>query len=214
MVKNKYFQYYFLWICLICIIVFLLELWIPGFADLLLLNKGALYNHEYWRYVTAIFLHLNLLHLLYNLIGIFFFGWALEKFIGSKRFLVVFLGTGIIANMVAVNFYDASLGASGAIFGVIGCLTILRPLMFTFAFGLVLPVFVAAIIWVVGDMIGALYGSSGVGNIAHLSGVLVGVIIGLFFRIFMRKEFKRIKKKKFYFPESIIRKWEDAHMKR
>jgi uncharacterized protein len=214
MARNKYFQYYFLWICLICIIVFLLELWIPGFADFFILTKAALYNNEYWRYFTAIFLHLSFIHLAYNMIGLFFFGWALEKYIGSKRFLVVFIGSGIIANVIAVNFYEGSLGASGAIFGVIGCLTILRPLMFTFAFGLILPVFVAAIAWVIGDIIGALYGSDGVGNIAHLSGVFVGVLIGIFFRIFMKKEYKKMQRKRFYFPESLIRAWEDRNMRR
>lgn len=210
---KKYFKYYFLWLCLICIGVFILELLIPSFADKFILTKDAIYKQEYYRYFTAIFLHLNLVHLLYNIVGLFFFGWALEKFIGSKRFLVVFIGSGIIANLIAVNFYNGSLGASGAIYGVIGCLTILRPLMFTFAFGLILPMFVAAIVWIIGDIIGTFYGSNGVGNIAHLSGVGVGILIGLVFRIFMRKELKRIKKKKFYFPETLIRKWEDRYMK-
>ncbi|MEM0465622.1 MAG: rhomboid family intramembrane serine protease [Candidatus Pacearchaeota archaeon] len=209
---SKYFRYYFLKICLILIIVFLFEIWIPGFADMFILTKSA-QNGEYWRYLTAIFLHLNLLHLLFNLLGLFFFGWALEKLIGSNRFLVIFLSSGIIANLISVNFYEGSLGASGAIYGVIGCLTILRPLMFTFAFGLILPVFIAVTIWIIGDIIGTIYGSNGIGNIAHLSGIGVGIFSGILFRILMKNELKRIKKKKFYFPETLIRKWEEKYIK-
>jgi len=87
------------------------------------------YYYEIWRFVSAIFLHDGIIHLIYNLFALALFGFILEKLIGSKRFLIVFFASGIIANLIAVNFYNSSLGVSGAIYGILGCLVILKPLM-------------------------------------------------------------------------------------
>ena len=60
----------------------------------------------------------------------------------------LFFISGILANLISVNFYNSSLGASGAIFGVIGALVVVRPWMFVWAFGLPLPMIVAGILLV------------------------------------------------------------------
>ena len=209
MVKIKY---YFLWLCLMCIGVFVLQLIIPGFTELFILNLKALYGGEYWRFVTAIFLHGDALHLAYNLFALFFFGWSLEKMIGSRRFLIVFFLSGIIGNVVSVNFYESSLGASGAIYGIMGCLTVVSPFMFVWAFGLLLPMFLAAILWIIGDVLGVFgLGSGNVGYIAHLSGIGIGILSGLLFRSWKRKI--KVVREKIKLPENYMRVWEDRFMK-
>ena len=209
---GKKIKYNFLWLSIICLGIFLIQISNPGLTDKLLLNNRAINNYEYYRFFTSIFIHLTIVHLLYNLAALLFFGYILEKTIGSNKFLIVFLGSGIIANLIAVNFYPASLGASGAIYGVIGCIVILRPLMFTFSFGLLLPMFLAVIIWAIGDVIG-IFNPSGVGNIAHLSGIGVGIFVGILIRVLNKDKKKKIIKNKIVFPENLIRNWEDNYLK-
>ncbi len=180
MAKGK-FRFYFLWLSFLCVIIFVLQMIIPGFTELFVLNNRALYLMEYWRFASAIFLHADIVHLLYNLFALLFFGIILERKIGSNRFLIVFLISGIAANIISVNFYSSSLGASGAIYGIIGCLAILDPFMFVWAFGLLMPMFIAAILWALGDLIG-LFIPSDVGHIAHISGIGFGILFGILFR--------------------------------
>jgi len=203
----KQFRFYFIWLVLVCIIMFILQQIIPEFTEMFVLNEKAVSGFEFWRFVSGIFLHGSVGHLLYNMFALGLFGFMLEKLIGSKRFLLVFLVSGIVANMISVNFYSSSLGASGAIMGIIGALALIKPMMMVWAFGVIMPMFIAAILWVIGDVIG-IFIPDGVGNIAHLSGVGVGVIMGIFLRG------KRIKKrKKIEIPEDYMRSWEDRFMK-
>lgn len=212
-------KFYSLWLILVCIIVFILQNLpgIPGFTGTFVLNELAL-DGQVWRFFTSIFLHGSISHLLYNLLALFFFGIAVEKLIGSKRFLLVYFGSGIIANIISINFYPSSLGASGAIMGIIGVLTIIKPMMIVWAFGLILPMFIAAILWIIGDVFGVFF-PSGVGNIAHLSGIGVGVIVGLFLRRSIGKmtnslsKFKDNKKLKMVISPHYLENWENKYMK-
>jgi len=152
-----------------------------------------------------------------NLFALLFFGLILEKFIGSNRFLMVFFVSGIIANLIAVNFYGSSLGASGAIFGIIGALVIIRPLMPIFAFGLPMPMFLAGIFWAIADILGTygfLVGNpiNNTGNIAHLSGMIVGLIFGFFYRRIVKRNYSR--KINVSIDEGAVRHWEDIYLKK
>jgi len=162
---------------------------------------------EPYRFITAIFLHGSLVHLIYNLFALILFGLILEKLIGNGKFLLVFFSSGIIANLISVNFYSSSLGASGAIFGVIGALTVIRPMMNVWAFSLPMPLFVAAILWVVGDVIQT-FVPSNIGTIAHLSGIFVGIIFGFFYR-----EKLQVKKNRVIIDEGYMRAWEDRFIR-
>lgn len=208
----KKFKFYFLWMSLICTAAFVLQTLIPGFTELFILNEKALHG-EYWRFVSAIFLHGSLIHLIYNLFALLFFGLSLEKLAGSRRFLMVFLGSGIIANFISVSFYPASLGASGGIYGIIGSLTVLKPFMVTFAFGIIMPIFIAAILWIIGDLI-EIFVPSNIGNLAHLSGIAIGFFLGFLFRALNKKKSRKVIRKKIIFPEDYIKEWENKYLKR
>ena len=198
---------WFLYLSGIIIIVFLFQIMIPGFTELFVLNGRAL-EGEYWRFISAIFLHGSLPHLLYNLFALLFFGISLEKLSGSKRFLIIFFLTGIVANIISVNFYDSSLGASGSIMGVIGAVTAIRPLMMVWAFGLIMPLFIASILWAIGDVLG-IFIPQGVGNIAHLSGLGIGIVIGILLRNIRRKKSNN----KIVLPDYYVKLWEDKYVK-
>ena len=207
------FRFFALKLCLIMVSVFLVQIVFQDFTEFFVLTKASW--GEIWRFVSAIFLHVGLIHLIYNLFALALFGSILESVIGSRRFLIIFFISGILANLVSINFYDFSLGASGAIFGVIGALIIIRPLLLVWAFGLPMPIFFAGILWATGDIIGA-YGFfigqpiNNSGNIAHLSGMFFGMIFGILYKNrFRRRTVKR--RNNIRINEGFIRNWEDRY---
>ncbi len=207
------FRFFALWLCAICVVTFILQLVIPGFTELFLLTPEAW--AQVWRFLTAVFLHGGTGHLLYNLLALGLFGSMLERLIGSRRFLLVFFLSGVLANIFSVNFYDASLGASGAIFGIIGALIIVRPGLPVVAFGFPMPIFIAGIIWAAGDVLGAVGYLSGnpinnTGNFAHLSGMAVGMVMGFFYR---RKDVKEKDSARVLIHEGSMRAWEDRYIR-
>ena len=202
------FKFVAFWLCAICIVFFILQIILPGFTEVLLLTSGSW--SQPWRFLTAIFLHGDLTHLIYNMFALALFGSILESLIGSRKFLILFFVTGIFANIVAVNFYPSSLGASGAIFGVIGSLIIVLPSLIVWAFGLPMPIFIAGILWAVGDVIGTFNPSSNVGTIAHLAGMGFGLLFGVFYRNWSKRSYHR---EKMNIDEIAIRNWEDKHLR-
>ncbi len=202
--KNKFVS---LWISVVCVLFFIIQVISPIFTNALILNSDAW--HQPWRFVTAMFLHGDVAHILYNLFALVLFGTILESLIGSKRFTLVFFVTGIVANVIAVNFYTSSLGASGAIFGVIGALIVVRPSLTVWAFGMPMPIFIAGILWVAGDFIG-LFVPSNVGNIAHLSGMGLGLLLGAFYRDWTRK---KVERQRVYVREGDARNWEEKYLR-
>lgn len=200
-------RYLAIWLSLLCIAMFILQAY-TGITDSLLLNQDSWFQP--WRFVTAIFLHGSPSHLIFNLFALILFGLVTERVIGSSRFLAVFFISGIFANLVAVNFYSESLGASGAIYGILGTLAVLRPRMVVWAFNLPMPMFVAAILWIVLSLVG-IFVPSNTGDIAHLSGIVAGFIFGFLFRNSVRVV--RERKQRIDIPESYVRSWENTWMK-
>jgi len=204
----KQMKFYTLYITLILIAVFILQQFIPNLTETFVLNQDSI--PQIWRFVTAIFLHGSPAHLVSNLFALIIFGLILEKLIGSNRFLIVFFISGILANIVALNFYSNSLGASGSIMGIIGALAIIRPLMAIWAFGMIVPMFIAAIIWIFIDLIG-IFIPSNIGHIAHLSGIAFGMILGIIFKI-KNKKLKKRYRHNVEVPEHLLRRWETLYM--
>jgi membrane associated rhomboid family serine protease len=77
---------------------------------------------EYWRLLTAAFLHYGPFHLLLNMVALFWFGSLLEQRIGSGKFLLLYLVSGLAgsAGALVASPLTPTVGASGAIFGVLG----------------------------------------------------------------------------------------------
>jgi membrane associated rhomboid family serine protease len=98
-------------------------------------EKGALYaplvaQGDWWRLVTAAFLHYGPFHLAINMYSLFFAGTLLEHVIGRWRFALLYLGSGIAgsAGAILLNPNSVTVGASGAIFGILGALFVLERL--------------------------------------------------------------------------------------
>lgn len=205
-------KYITLWLCGICILIFLVQTIIPGFTEAFMLTENAI--SQPWQFLTAIFLHANIVHLFYNLFALFLFGLILEGFIGSKKFLWLFIISGILANMMSFYWYPNSLGASGAIMAVIGCLAVLRTGMTVWAFNLPMPMFIAAIVWVSIDLLGIFgLGDPSVGHIAHVSGIFMGVLYGIFLRLKYPQRKIDNSGHKIIIREDAMRRWEDTNLR-
>ena len=93
-----------------------------------ILNNFANYylyvqNGEYYRLITSMFVHANILHLVSNMYALYVVGPIIEKYYGKGKFLLIYFGSGIIGSLFSVVLTNyASVGASGAIFGLFGAL--------------------------------------------------------------------------------------------
>ncbi len=102
-----------------------------------LIGMGAKYNPrlwmgEYWRLLTPLFLHAGWEHFLFNSFALFQLGSLVERFFGERRFFWIYFGAGLLGTVASVLFQPdtVSVGASGAIFGLVGALiyfSIRRP---------------------------------------------------------------------------------------
>jgi len=149
---------------------------------------SAAYTVYYpWTPITAIFMHVDLEHLFYNMIALLIFGSILERRIGNQQFFALYFLSGIIGNLgyffTAINPHIPVVGASGAIYGIVGALAILEPFRLVYIYGLMpLPMIGAAILWTLGDFVG-LFSPGTVAHGAHLAGMLIGIIAGVIFRM-------------------------------
>ncbi len=150
-----------------------------------LVNAGAQVNvlvsqGQFWRIFTAMFLHFNLIHIGLNMFSLFLIGVAVEVFYGKWRYLVIYLGSGILAG-IFTYFLDPSsgtvaAGASGAIFGVFGALGVFyilnRQALGRFGSGAIMN-------WVFWLGLNLVFGFSvaGIGIWDHIGGLIAGMIL-------------------------------------
>jgi rhomboid protease GluP len=82
-------------------------------------------EHEWWRLLSAMFMHAGLLHLSLNMLGLWDAGVQLCRWFGNLQFLLIYLGSGLAGGALSLHFaaqHSVSVGASGAVFGVLGAL--------------------------------------------------------------------------------------------
>ena len=177
-------------ILLINVVVFLLQTVLgDGFTEQFILKSEDVMARP-WILLTSMFLHAGPSHIILNMWALFMFGPMLEERIGSRRFLALYLVSGLMSAFLSSFFYSRALGASGAIMGVIGVVIMLMPnLRILFYFFIPMPLWIAGIIIAVLDAMGIIF-PAGVGNIAHLVGLAVGLGYGYLLRG-KRQQFNR-----------------------
>jgi len=194
----------------ITVVVFVLQIIFPAITDNFSLVSTEVFSRP-WIILTSIFLHGGIEHLLYNMFALFLFGLILEEIIGGKKLLILYFSAGLLASIATIPFYQASLGASGAIFGILGALAILRPRMVVWVSFVPMPMFIAILVWAAIDLFGIFFPSN-IANAAHLAGLFLGVLYGLFLRGDFGEKFFRKHKHNLEISEEKFRDWENRNM--
>jgi membrane associated rhomboid family serine protease len=145
---RRPFRYTFgnatLWLIAANVLVFALSLVSPNLPYWLALNPVALLSGEFWQPVTYMFAHSGLSHLFFNMLGLLFFGTAVERSVGSREFVLYYFLTGILAGLFSFVVYLATgamgaflLGASGAVFALLLAYATIFPDSRIFIWGLI-----------------------------------------------------------------------------
>jgi rhomboid protease GluP len=130
---------------------------------------------EYYRLLTGIFLHGNIMHLLLNCYSLYIIGSQIESFLGKWKFIIIYLFSGITGSLLSItlNGMVPSIGASGAIFGLMGSL-----LYFGYYYRVYLGnVVKSQIIPLIVLELAMGFLSTGVDNFAHIGGLVGGIIM-------------------------------------
>lgn len=155
-----------------------------------MLHHGAMYepmileNQEYYRFFTCMFLHAGLLHLASNSIYLYYFGVRAERLLGTGKFLVLYLVSGLCGGVFSVLFSGnagVSIGASGAIYGLLGAMLLLtkkRGARYT-------GMNYSTMLLLAATAIGFGLLQEGVDNFAHIGGFLGGIAV---FSLLLRKK--------------------------
>ncbi|WP_282135802.1 rhomboid family intramembrane serine protease [Seonamhaeicola maritimus] len=157
-----------------------------GFLDKYKFHVGGVQRGEKIRVLTAGFLHIDMQHLLFNMITLYFFAGIVINYLGASGFIIVYLGSLIFGNLLSLYFHKneyhySAVGASGAVTGILYSAILLQPGM---TLGLYLIVPIPAYIFGIGYLLYSIYGmKKRIGNIghdAHFGGAIGGYIITLF----------------------------------
>ena len=137
-----------------------------------------LQEHQWWRLVTAMFLHGGLIHIGFNMMTLMQFGPALEELYGSARYLFLYVVTGALGFVASALMGHFSIGASGALLGLIGAMLAVTSkrggsFMRELRSRLITSV---AILFMIG-----FWGGLGIDNSAHIGGFAVGFVLGKIF---------------------------------
>lgn len=137
---------------------------------------------QWWRLITACFVHIGISHLIFNMYALIYIGMLLEPCLGKVRFFVAYIISGIAASMTSLWWHDLTIsaGASGAIFGMYGVfLAFLTTNLFKKSVRKSLIVSIA--IFIVYNILQGLNPDSNIDNASHIGGLITGLIIGYSF---------------------------------
>ncbi|QBP40041.1 rhomboid family intramembrane serine protease [Paenisporosarcina antarctica] len=145
-------------------------------------GAGANYlisDGQWWRFITPMFLHAGFVHLLFNMFSLFLFGPELEKLTGKVRFLTLYFMAGLFGTVATFVLQDANyvhVGASGAIYGILGAfggLVYYARNKLPQLSQIIVPIIIISIVMT--------FLTPNINITAHLTGLAVGFLIGLVF---------------------------------
>ena len=152
-----------------------------------MMEHGAMYvpylmnGERYYTLITSMFLHFGFSHLMNNMVMLLVIGYSLEPEIGKIRFLFIYLGSGLMGNLVSAWFdvsqgsYAVSAGASGAIFGIVGALLYVAIRNH----GRVGEISTRGLVLMAGLSLYYGFTAQGVDNAAHIGGLISGFLLAV-----------------------------------
>jgi len=140
-------------------------------------------QREYLRLISSGFLHANWMHLIFNMLSLFFFGRYVEIVLGAPVYILLYLlsliGGGLLSLILNRNTEYRALGASGAVSGIIFACIFIFPGGSVYMFPLPFPIpsWLYAILFVIISLYGMRSRAGNIGHDAHLGGALSGLLI-------------------------------------
>jgi len=144
-------------------------------------------SQQPWTIISSMFVHGGFLHILFNMITLYFLGSFLIRAAGERSFLAVFFLGGLAGNILFVllaNPLSTGIGASGGVLALAGALAVMLPRVpvLVFPIPVPMPLWVAIVIFFFILVILPMVVGGVISWQAHLGGLLLGVIAGLIFR--------------------------------
>ncbi len=142
---------------------------------------GMLRGHFWWQPLTYMFVHGGFSHIFFNMFGLLVFGIPVERKLGSKEFLLLYLLCGVLDGLVSLAVYWLSgmyyvvlIGASGALYSILLVFAVIYPRSIISVFGIIpvpAPLFVLAYTLI--ELGNQFFGSSNVAHLTHLAGFVL-----------------------------------------
>lgn len=157
----------------------------------LLYREGAfslqyiLNGKEWWRLITSMFLHVDLDHLIGNMLMLYLAGELVERYIGKRKFAILYFLSGTAGSLLYAAYeffagnYADSVGASGAVFGVVGALLVI-VVRHKGHYGGITTGRMVFMLFYIGYMG---LRTSNVNNAAHIGGLLCGILLTVFYML-------------------------------
>ncbi len=171
--KTPYITYILIFIN---ILFYVLSIISNSFYNSMVLNPSKILNGEYYRLLSCVFMHGGIIHLLCNMYCLYVIGPQVESFFGKIKYIVIYLLSGIIGSLMSLSITNSiSLGASGAIFGLLGSILYFgyhyRVYLSQAIKSQIIPIIVLNLF--LGFML------NGVDNAAHIGGLIGGVLVSM-----------------------------------
>lgn len=160
------------------------------FSNNLAISLENIKQLRLWTFLTSMFMHANWFHLFANMLSLLFIGGLVEKILGARRYLAFYIGAGLVGGILYIFFEllfpsgMGAVGASGALFGLVGLLVLLTPNLPVYVMFIPIPIKmkyagpgILVVLWLIS--VGA---NIGIGNTAHLGGLVAGLIYGIYLR--------------------------------
>jgi len=187
---RKPFPYHFSNYSLILIglnlAVYFVTLLFPQIRTWLALNPVLFVRDRfYWTAVTYMFVHGGMNHILFNMLGLFFFGPQLEERMGSLEFLTYYMVSGVLSGLFSLLVYLLTgtymvflMGASGALFAVLLAFAVYFPHSVVYLFGIIpMKSTVLVLLYAGIELFNQIFGfQGGVAHMTHLAGLFFGFL--------------------------------------
>ena len=176
--------------------------------DVALKPSNIFAGKYFWTFLTSMFMHGGFFHLFVNMFSLFFLGTFLQRILGQKRYLWFYLISGLFAglffvflSLIPVQFFSAdfdvfAVGASGALFGLIGLMMLLTPNLPVYIMFIPIPIKIKyaapgmlVLLWLI-----SVTGNIPIGNTAHLGGLIAGLFYGFYLKSRYKNKIKAIRK--------------------
>ncbi|MCX6695379.1 MAG: rhomboid family intramembrane serine protease [Candidatus Altiarchaeota archaeon] len=184
--RNQAIEY----IILANALVFFATFIAPKIVGSLMVLQPITVLHQPWTLLTTMFVHADFSHILFNMIGLFFFGTYLERIVGEKDFLKTYFIGGLFASLaytfISLGFgipdpKTIAIGASGAVSALIGALIMLRPNLTVYLYFLFpMPLWIFGTVFVLMEPF--LFPNASIAYTAHISGLIAGLAFGYYFK--------------------------------